>query len=139
MTCYEPADSFETPRFSGVRTFVRLPNVQDLENSDIAIVGAPSIPARLSAPAPSHASERRATEMSPCSYSRSNETPVTRTNEPSLPCASHVQRPLVASGCYVEREDQRARCLGRISVVLPEVLFRREVATRRDLSYRAFI
>jgi agmatinase len=41
MTRYEPADSFETPRFSGVRTFMRLPNVQDLENTDAAIVGAP--------------------------------------------------------------------------------------------------
>ncbi len=41
MTRYEPADSFETPRFSDVRTFMRLPNVQDLENSDVAIVGAP--------------------------------------------------------------------------------------------------
>jgi agmatinase len=30
-----------TPRFSGVRTFMRLPNVQDLENSDVAVVGAP--------------------------------------------------------------------------------------------------
>jgi agmatinase len=41
MTRYEPADSFVTPRFSGVRTFMRLPNTQDLENSDVAIVGAP--------------------------------------------------------------------------------------------------
>jgi agmatinase len=41
LTRYEPADSFETPRFSGVRTFMRLPSVQDLENSDAAIVGAP--------------------------------------------------------------------------------------------------
>ena len=41
MTRYEPADSFETPRFSGVRTFMRLPNVRDLENADAAIVGAP--------------------------------------------------------------------------------------------------
>jgi agmatinase len=41
VTRYEPADSFETPRFSGVRTFMRLPNVQDLENADAAIVGAP--------------------------------------------------------------------------------------------------
>ena len=41
MTRYEPADSFETPRFSDVRTFMRLPNVRDLENSDVAIVGAP--------------------------------------------------------------------------------------------------
>jgi agmatinase len=38
---YEPANSFETPRFSDVRTFMRLPNVRDLENSDVAIVGAP--------------------------------------------------------------------------------------------------
>jgi agmatinase len=41
LTRYEPADSFETPRFSGVRTFMRLPYVQDLENADVAIVGAP--------------------------------------------------------------------------------------------------
>ncbi len=41
MTRYKPADSFETPRFSGVRTFMRLPNVQDLGNADAAIVGAP--------------------------------------------------------------------------------------------------
>jgi len=41
LTRYEPADSFETSRFSGVRTFMRLPNVRDLENTDAAIVGAP--------------------------------------------------------------------------------------------------
>jgi agmatinase len=41
MTRYEPADSFETPRFSGVRTFMRLPSNQDLPNADAAIVGAP--------------------------------------------------------------------------------------------------
>lgn len=41
MTRYEPADSFETPRFSDVRTFMRLPNVRDLDNADVAIVGAP--------------------------------------------------------------------------------------------------
>jgi agmatinase len=38
---YEPADSFETPRFSDVRTFMRLPNTRDLPNADAAIVGAP--------------------------------------------------------------------------------------------------
>jgi agmatinase len=38
---YEPADSFETPRFSGVRTFMRLPNTRDLPNAHVAIVGAP--------------------------------------------------------------------------------------------------
>ena len=41
MVRYEPVNSFETPRFSGVRTFMRLPNTQDLENADVAIVGAP--------------------------------------------------------------------------------------------------
>jgi agmatinase len=41
LTRYESADSFQTPRFSGVRTFMRLPNVRDLENADAAIVGAP--------------------------------------------------------------------------------------------------
>ena len=41
MTRYEPADSFETPRFSDVRTFMRLPNTRDLANADVAIVGAP--------------------------------------------------------------------------------------------------
>ena len=41
MTHYEPADSFETPRFSDVRTFMRLPNTQNLQNADAAIVGAP--------------------------------------------------------------------------------------------------
>jgi agmatinase len=41
LTHYEPADSFETPRFSDVRTFMRLPNTQDLQNADAAIVGAP--------------------------------------------------------------------------------------------------
>jgi agmatinase len=41
LTRYEPADSFETPRFSSVRTFMRLPNTRDLENADAAIVGAP--------------------------------------------------------------------------------------------------
>ena len=41
MVRYEPANSLETPRFSDVRTFMRLPNVQDLDNSDVAIVGAP--------------------------------------------------------------------------------------------------
>jgi agmatinase len=41
MIRYEPADSFETPRFSGVRTFMRLPNNGDLANADAAIVGVP--------------------------------------------------------------------------------------------------
>jgi agmatinase len=38
---YEPANFFETPRFSGVSTLMRPPNVRDLENAAAAIVGAP--------------------------------------------------------------------------------------------------
>jgi agmatinase len=38
---YTPANSLETPRFSDVRTFMRLPNVRDLENSDAVVVGVP--------------------------------------------------------------------------------------------------
>jgi agmatinase len=38
---YQPANSLTSPRFSGVRTFMRLPNNQDLDNADAAIVGAP--------------------------------------------------------------------------------------------------
>src|ERR671914_816816 len=41
LTRYEPADSFETSRYSDVRTFMRLPNTRDLPNADAAIVGAP--------------------------------------------------------------------------------------------------
>jgi agmatinase len=41
LTHYEPADTFETPSFSDVRTFMRLPNTRDLANADAAIVGAP--------------------------------------------------------------------------------------------------
>ena len=41
MVRYEPANSFEGPRFSGVRTFARLPNVQYLKNADATVVGAP--------------------------------------------------------------------------------------------------
>jgi agmatinase len=39
---YGPSDSLRTPRFSGVRTFARLPHVtQGLEDADAAIVGVP--------------------------------------------------------------------------------------------------
>lgn len=41
MPRYESAHSFATPRFSDVRTFMRPPNVRDLDNADAAIVGAP--------------------------------------------------------------------------------------------------
>jgi len=38
---YQPADSQETPRFSGIRTFSRLPHTTDLAGVDVAIVGVP--------------------------------------------------------------------------------------------------
>jgi agmatinase len=41
MPNYRPANSFESPRFSGVRTFLRLPHIQDLDGVDFAIVGVP--------------------------------------------------------------------------------------------------
>jgi agmatinase len=42
MAKYEPRNSFESPRFCGVRTFMRLPFVEELEDGiDFAIVGAP--------------------------------------------------------------------------------------------------
>jgi agmatinase len=42
MPRYGPPDAFETPRFSGPRTFMRLPHVRDLEGVDVAIVGIPT-------------------------------------------------------------------------------------------------
>jgi agmatinase len=42
MPRYGPPDAFETPRFSGPRTFMRLPHVKDLEEVDVAVVGIPS-------------------------------------------------------------------------------------------------
>ncbi|HLM33463.1 MAG TPA: agmatinase [Gaiellaceae bacterium] len=42
MPRYGPPDAFETPRFSGPRTFMRLPHVRDLEEVDVAIVGIPT-------------------------------------------------------------------------------------------------
>lgn len=38
---YQPEDSRRSPRFCGIRTFMRLPAVRDLENADFAIVGVP--------------------------------------------------------------------------------------------------
>ncbi|WP_027417057.1 agmatinase [Aneurinibacillus terranovensis] len=38
---YQPANSFESPRFCGVRTFMRLPYVQTTDNVDFVIAGAP--------------------------------------------------------------------------------------------------
>ncbi len=42
MPRYGPPDAFETPRFSGPRTFMRLPHVKDLHEVDVAVVGIPS-------------------------------------------------------------------------------------------------
>lgn len=36
-----PADALRTPRFSGVRTFMRLPHLESARGVDLAIVGAP--------------------------------------------------------------------------------------------------
>lgn len=41
MKGYGPIDAMEYPRFSGIRTFMRLPYMQDLAGVDFAIAGAP--------------------------------------------------------------------------------------------------
>lgn len=38
---YRPADSMESPRFSGIKTFIRLPYITDLKDVDFAVVGIP--------------------------------------------------------------------------------------------------
>jgi agmatinase len=38
---YQPADSLASPRFTGVRTFARLPHVQTTAEVDVAVVGLP--------------------------------------------------------------------------------------------------
>ncbi|HSK16241.1 MAG TPA: agmatinase [Gaiellaceae bacterium] len=42
MPRYGPPDAFETPRFSGPRTFMRLPHVRDLDGVDVAVIGIPT-------------------------------------------------------------------------------------------------
>jgi agmatinase len=42
MGRYGPPDAFEQPRYSGPRTFMRLPHVRDLDGVDAAIVGVPT-------------------------------------------------------------------------------------------------
>jgi agmatinase len=39
---YRPADSTQTPRFTGPRTFMRLPHVETTKDVDLAIVGIPT-------------------------------------------------------------------------------------------------
>lgn len=41
MEGYRPVDPRESPRFSGIKTFMRLPHVKTTEGVDIAIVGVP--------------------------------------------------------------------------------------------------
>ena len=41
MGKYRPASSLESPRFAGVRTFMRLPHVRTLEGVDFVVVGIP--------------------------------------------------------------------------------------------------
>lgn len=38
---YKPVDSLQSPRFSGVRTFMRLPHGQGLSDADVAVFGVP--------------------------------------------------------------------------------------------------
>jgi agmatinase len=42
MTRYGPPDAFEMPRFSGPRTFMRLPYIRELDGVDVAVVGIPT-------------------------------------------------------------------------------------------------
>jgi agmatinase len=41
MPRYGPVDASQSPRFVGVRTFMRLPHVTDLADVDVAILGIP--------------------------------------------------------------------------------------------------
>lgn len=41
MVKYRPVDPRESPRFAGIKTFMRLPNVTTTEGVDVAIVGVP--------------------------------------------------------------------------------------------------
>jgi len=41
MPRYQPPDAFASPRFGGVRTFMRLPHVQTTEDVDFAVLGIP--------------------------------------------------------------------------------------------------
>lgn len=41
MPRYQPADSLASPRFTGVRTFARLPHIQTTADVDVAVVGLP--------------------------------------------------------------------------------------------------
>ena len=38
---YEPWDAFEAPRFTGPRTYARLPHVKELDDVEAAVFGMP--------------------------------------------------------------------------------------------------
>lgn len=42
MKKYKPVDPLKSPRFSGIKTFMRLPFIKKLEGVDFAIIGVPS-------------------------------------------------------------------------------------------------
>jgi agmatinase len=42
MPRYGPPDAADAPRYSGPRTFMRLPHVQDLDGVDVAVIGIPT-------------------------------------------------------------------------------------------------
>ena len=42
MKKYVPADPIKSPRFSGIKTFMRLPHIKTTEEVDFAIIGVPS-------------------------------------------------------------------------------------------------
>jgi agmatinase len=42
MNNYKPADPIKIPRFSGIKTFMRLPHTKKLEDVDFAVIGVPS-------------------------------------------------------------------------------------------------
>ncbi|MHA1954275.1 MAG: arginase family protein, partial [Candidatus Heimdallarchaeaceae archaeon] len=42
MNKHKPADPIKSPRFSGIKTFMRLPHTKKLDDVDFAIIGVPS-------------------------------------------------------------------------------------------------
>ncbi|MFW9851377.1 MAG: agmatinase [Candidatus Thorarchaeota archaeon] len=42
MNKFKPTDPIKSPRFSGIKTFMRLPHTKSLEDVDFAIIGVPS-------------------------------------------------------------------------------------------------
>ena len=41
MTMHEPTDALASPRFTGVRTFARLPHIPEIDGADAAVFGMP--------------------------------------------------------------------------------------------------